>query len=329
MKKNVLLFFNLFFSCCFSQNLVPNPSFELHDTCPNSSGQIDYCINWFNPTLGTSDYFNTCFDTVNNWYAIVDVPTNQFGYQIAKTGNAYSGFLASDNVSWPINYREYIEVKLNNPLITGNRYFVRFYVSLADSSNYATSDIGLYFSNDSTLSDTSYLLYHTPQIVNFPDNFLSDKINWKLISGEYIAVGGEQYITIGNFKQDTAMDTLSVAGGGNKDVYNFPYYYIDDICITDDSLVCTFGVNVDDFSLQSSLSVYPIPSDGQICIEFDAINLQRTSGEIYNLLGNMLLELKLNDKTNTINLMGLSEGIYFLKIHYNNQEVIKKIVLTK
>jgi hypothetical protein len=40
MKKALLLILSvLLFNCTKAQvNLVPNPSFELHDTCPNTDG---------------------------------------------------------------------------------------------------------------------------------------------------------------------------------------------------------------------------------------------------------------------------------------------------
>ena len=51
-------------------------------------------------------------------------------------------------------------------------------------------------------------------------------MNWVKISGIYTAHGGEQYITIGNFKLDTQTDTLRVNTLGD-----YTAYYIDDVSV--------------------------------------------------------------------------------------------------
>lgn len=46
---------------CFSQNLVPNSSFEQYDTCPTYESLIRYAVPWFQPIVpawnGSSDLF--------------------------------------------------------------------------------------------------------------------------------------------------------------------------------------------------------------------------------------------------------------------------------
>jgi OOP family OmpA-OmpF porin len=86
MSKRIL-FYLIFFSPAFAVaqiNLVPNPSFEIYNTCPNSGGQITYATGWFTATLGSPDYFNSCS-------AGYGVPSNGFGYSNAQDGNAYAG----------------------------------------------------------------------------------------------------------------------------------------------------------------------------------------------------------------------------------------------
>ena len=66
---------------------------------------------------------------------------------------------------------------------------------------------------------------YTPQIIS--TLFLTDTLNWMRIGGYYKANGGEQYITIGDFKPFTTGDTLNT---GN-DTYPGAYYYIDDVTV--------------------------------------------------------------------------------------------------
>lgn len=132
----------LFIKNSYSQNLISNPSFEIYDTCPDNASQIQHALNWFQPSWGTPDYYNSCYVSgVTN----VDIPSNVFGYQNARTGNAYTGLFAA--YPWPDypDYREYIEIKLDSTLVSGVKYYVRFFVSLSDSSVYSTDDIGLVF----------------------------------------------------------------------------------------------------------------------------------------------------------------------------------------
>lgn len=223
------IFLIIVFTCILigarSQNLVPNYSFEQYDTCPYSSSQIKFATPWFQPNFGgiggSTDYYNIC-DSFNLWAGI---PYNNLGYQHAKTGVAYTGIGVSYNDGLS-NGREYLEVKLTDALIAGKKYCIQFYVSLADKSKYAIDAIGVYFSVDSALyysNDFSYMPVQ-PQFVN-SGNIISDTSNWSLISGEIIANGGEEFITIGNFYPDslTSVDTLSGTWPS--------YYYIDDISV--------------------------------------------------------------------------------------------------
>jgi len=61
----------------------------------------------------------------------------------------------------------------------------------------------------------------TPQLIG--NTIITSKVNWVQISGTFVAAGGEQFITVGLFK-DFANRQESGIGA-------FAYYYIDDICI--------------------------------------------------------------------------------------------------
>jgi len=154
---------------------------------------------------------------------MVGVPLNNFGYQYARTGNAYAGIglYVSDN----LNYREYIEGRFIQSLIAGKNYCVEFYV-VRVKSQYAIDAIGAYLSTDSLLSLS--LLSYLPQISNPINNIITDTINWIKISGSFTSTGGEQFITIGNFNDDANTNAQYIEGplpGG-------AYYFIDDVSVT-------------------------------------------------------------------------------------------------
>ena len=86
-----------------SQNLIFNPSFEEHYSCPNDQGQLWKAIGWKN--IGYSpDLLSGC----DSLYGF-GVPMNIYGYQNAAIGNSYAGtFQYWENVP---NLREYIETQ--------------------------------------------------------------------------------------------------------------------------------------------------------------------------------------------------------------------------
>ena len=185
------------------QNLVPNPSFENYSSCPTSPGYIYEAPPWFQPRIwngnttngSSSDFYNACSNSLNPQAGI---PSNAFGYQYARTGNGYAGIYVSNGY----NYTEYIEVPLSAPLIANRKYCLSFYVSLSAKYWLATSNIGAYFSTDSLLFvsySPNVIDSVIPQIDNPSSNILNDTANWMLVSGSFIAAGGEKFMTIGNF----------------------------------------------------------------------------------------------------------------------------------
>lgn len=117
-----------FFLFCFALhskaqiNLVTNPSFEDTIQCPSNINQMNLAVGW-SPFRGTPDYLNACNMTS------VGIPSNGFGFQYARTGNGYAGFLSFYKPG--IDQREIIGTELKQPLDVGIKYFVSFYICLA------------------------------------------------------------------------------------------------------------------------------------------------------------------------------------------------------
>ena len=237
MKKRILLYFSLclFITSKAQNNLVPNGSFEDIISCPSSAiytSQLPLASPWQTPTNGTPDLFSTC-DTANTYGnpPIFHVPKNAGGYQQPHTGNNYAGIYDwatnHSNVTCP-SCQEYIQVQLINSLIKGKKYCVSFFASLAEMSNYATSRVGSLISILPVSNYTAYVINAIPQIENPFHSYLNDTINWTRIKGLYIATGGESYITIGNFYDESNTDTIYMAGL-SKSIY----YYLDDVSLVE------------------------------------------------------------------------------------------------
>lgn len=228
---------------CEAQNLVPNPSFELKDTCPYTIGfqQGDRPLYWYS-WLNSPDYFHACASN-----GLVSVPQNGWGYQNAWDGNAYVGMLA---YSMGDDFREYVGVELIEPLEVGQRYDVRMRASLAMDggtwpSRIACDRLGMLF----TMQPNEWTGIPGPDFGfrNFAhvhsDEILSDTANWTLVSGSFIADSAYRYLVIGNFFDDDHTDTLNMASGPTAGAY----YYVDSVSVSPGST--GIGVQEDDRSL--------------------------------------------------------------------------------
>lgn len=213
-----------------AQNLIPNGSFETYTQCPQRRNDGITSSNWNTPTKGTSDYFNICAPTSGG--NGIDVPNNFGGSQSPRTGNAYAGIYASMDFSNPfLEYREYMQVTLDSLLVAGGKYTFTMYLSLGDKSNYASNKMGAYISQTRPTSNTDTYLNVEPQILT--TTYITDKTNWVRVTGEYTAVGGEKYITIGVFEPAATHTRISVSGGDPGTSYEgVSYYYIDDVILT-------------------------------------------------------------------------------------------------
>lgn len=238
-----LFLFNLCF-VVFSQNLVLNPSFENYTSCPAGPTEFTKCVDWDDTNSGADscsspDLFNTCCTSpIPLFPPPVGVPLNLLGSQNARTGNGYAGIILREAfalmgcniIPGTPAYREYLQGRLSSPLVAGTEYCVEFYISLAGNVKWGTNQIGVYFSPTQVQYEfctQSHPLNVTPQL-EYSGAALMDTSTWVLLSWNYTAVGGEQYIVIGNFKND-ANSPLTDSNCGSMNPYC--YYYIEDVSV--------------------------------------------------------------------------------------------------
>lgn len=308
----------LTFQNCFAQNLVPNPSFETYTACPPGMTYLYYAQPWFQPGtyFGTttnscsSDLFSTC---AGSGPFVAGVPANGMGSETARTGSNYSGigvwFVAAES-------REYIEVPLISPLVAGNNYTVSFYVSLSDSSNYAITNLGAFFSQDSLLDTTYYVIsYITPQVINNASNLLTNKSGWTLVTENYLASGGEQFMTIGNFQTNASSNYQYLYPSG----WDRAYYYIDDI-----SVVYNSSIGITENNLNDEVTLYSDHANDQLLIHFKINNINKI--QILNLFDQLVYEGVINSKDSSINLSDLKRGVYFFSATTGTTRLVKKFV---
>ncbi len=199
-----------------AQNLVIDPGLEDTLQCPTWIGQFHHPTNpnaqfiahWRNPTIASADLHNVC--GYNNF--------------MPRNGDGYAGLLLYD----PTEYREYVTALLSEALVAGVCYYVEFHVARSDNSIHAIDEVQVHFSTGTPYDLSSpppAPLALTPhlQAASTPS-----ATTYQKISGFYIASGGEDAMTIGNFMDNanTTLTQMQSSGAGNT------YYYLDDVTVT-------------------------------------------------------------------------------------------------
>lgn len=320
MKKNtstvlllVLFILTISNNNCLSQiNLVPNPSFE--DTlgsCPAYPSQISKAKHWFRQDGGTPDYFNKCAPSISN----ISIPTNLLGVQntIDTSCTGYVGIIPYTSFAV---IRECITSQLTNQLNIGMKYFVSLKVSLADEVTLANNKLGALFTT-SLFNDTNafYPINNFAHV--FSDSIIINKDDWTQINGSFIADSAYNYIIIGNFFNQNNIDTMHLTSSIPSAT---SYYYIDDVCVSTDSIFCNnYSYSCTFTSIDNSVNnhpkIYPHPFTNILNISFNNIGEKQIT--ILNLLGNPILQEKRIEKDHILNTEDLKSGVYILRIFDN------------
>lgn len=315
MKKAIRIFLIFILSATFldsySQNLVPNYSFETYTTCPFSSGQISFAFPWTDPTNATPDYFDSCSAPGN-----CGVPLNNTGNRNAYDGYAYAGFTAYSDAPL-VNFREYIQVKLTDTLSANKCYRLIYYVSVADLALYGVNKLSAYFSSTAVSCSVCFLPY-SPQVNFYTPTVIDNGIGWCKVEGTFQAQGDEQYMTIGNFNND-GNTTVTIVNPGM--VSTIAYYYIDSVSLTE--VVCPIDIGIIE-NTNPIFHLFPNPAKEKLNIQLD--NFENTTVIIYNMLGENIFKTKLNSKTADIDISTLDNGVYIISVDNGRGTTRQKII---
>ncbi len=289
---------------CIAQNELLNPGLEYYITCPGF-GQFSsaYINNWSKPTYGSTDYYHYNCPGI--------IPTQQ----VPHSGDAYAGIIC---YNYGTEYREYMTGTLASPLIPGATYYCEFYVSLNDGYIQAIKEIGAYFSTTPPGPYPNALhVPVTPQVEN-TIILLDDTASWMRISGYFLAAGGEQYITIGNFNNDTNTTIVQV---GNTGSYG-AYYFVDDAWVS-----LSEGTGVVEIE-NGEFNLYPNPVGNKLAVSSGQYAIDAVS--IFNSLGKKMLTVRSIHETDfngyELDLGMLSPGMYVVEVRCGEKVFRKKII---
>lgn len=174
-----------------AQNLIRNSSFE-EITDLKNDGAFIIAHDW--------KRYTNLFPENGKYIVNLLLRLKYNGFYDKRTGNEASflrGLFKNGE-----HDADYLSQKFNEPLKKNCKYLVKFYVKAPVYSGVYIQEIGAHLSQKpitpKIIKGKGRMLYGIrPQIM--ADSILDNEKEWTEISGEYIAKGGEQYITIGCF----------------------------------------------------------------------------------------------------------------------------------
>jgi gliding motility-associated-like protein len=203
-----------------AQNLIPNPGFEDYSALPTSISQWNYCNLWNNcsSAIASPDYFH--YDGSLGG----DLPETPLALVEAHNGDGIMGFAAT-GVRYT-DFREYISVKLDAPLVIGAKYNLSFWFTNGEINEFSNaglgaSGFGAYFSELDPLQIANQPIMVEPQVKM---NTMLYNREWVQISFNFFADCAAEHITIGVFGDDDDKNIVAVEGQNPV----IAYYFMDD-----------------------------------------------------------------------------------------------------
>jgi hypothetical protein len=148
-------------------------------------------------------------------------------------------------------------------------------------------------------------------------------VQWIKLSGSFIADSSYSRLVIGNFFDEIQTDTLIFGGppfGGS-----LSYYYIDDVCVTTDSIFNENWLGISENNSEQ-IKIYPNPSTYLLSIEskksIEQVSICTVYGE--ELKG---YTYSYNTLRSNISLWEFPNGLYFIKIKTHGKQIIKQILI--
>jgi hypothetical protein len=314
----------LFFisSLVLAQNLVPNPGFEDTASCPDGLAQIYKSTGW-SAYGGSPDFYCGCAST-----GFVSVPFNIYGFQMASEGNSFCGIATyvKDDFGNYSFYREVIGRQLASPLIIGQKYYVSFKESFTLNNfetDCAANKTGALFSTvpfNNLDSLSSAPLKNYSHI--YTDSILSDTSSWMTVSGSFIADSAYNYICIGNFFKNANTDIIDFSKG----LYA-SYYYIDQVCVSTDSLTCFEPIGINTYRLPDFIKMFPNPVSDILHIQIDKPFTEAIKLKMFDQFGELTKEIDLRSSITEIDIKNFARGVYFISFQINDKTIIKKLII--
>lgn len=218
----VLFVFLTFSAKVWSQsNLIPNGDCEQILEQTEGHAFLNNLKFWFNPSgeynelrFGTPDHLYVPENTTSKWFK-------------PKNGNSAIGIVTF--LQRIRDYREYVSIKLKRPLQVGKVYKLSFFISSGNEEffgNVPTSNIGIKFDLLKPFQN-GYKPIYGDFITLYDSSFYQSQ--WEEINYQFEAKESFQFLTIGNFENDSKTKQHRF----RKDPDPQSYIFIDDVSLVE------------------------------------------------------------------------------------------------
>jgi hypothetical protein len=195
---------------------------------------------------------------------------------------------------------------------------------LADSANCGSNNIGAKFSNQ-TYSDSIVAPINNKAHISCKKIIL-EKNKWVSVSGVFTADSNYTNLIIGNFHDDFTTERTIM-----KNLDCLAYYYIDDVCVSQDSLLC--NNDFDSTSLKNNVVLYPNPTMDKLTLESKE-RINKSALVFYDIWGRNItpkigLIQSINNHQIYIDVSMLPSSVYVIKCYdeANNMYQLKFVKL--
>ncbi len=209
--------------------------------------------------------------------------------------------------------RNFIETKLAQALLPGEDYTLEFSVVRRAASLYTTGDIGAYVSLDTFRYEDWQTQNIQPQVQTLDSiyNSKKDYWNWTRVKGSFIASGGEEFLTIGNFKDYNLNDykKVYIKPTPLDTSWNAAYYILR-------TPADYFFDAVYLYKSTDSIFAVSLPADTTLCPE-DSLRLYANHTNTFKIQANKTFRWSTGATDSSITIG--SPGIYWVEVAYNNR----------
>jgi outer membrane protein OmpA-like peptidoglycan-associated protein len=144
-------------------------------------------------------------------------------------GNCYGGFRVMG-----VNF-EVLRNELSRPLEADKTYCMQFKLKLKQENSYAFNGVSVVCSNSSRpFRNSREGIEQGVMIQTHPEVVLGCREQWMIISGSFVAEGGEKYIYISNFTSNDSLKLFKIDSTAG-DYVDEIYYYIDDVVLIEET----------------------------------------------------------------------------------------------
>jgi len=209
-----------------AQNLVLNPSFEeINRVSSRWSGTYlifnENIEHWSSPTQGSPDILHvSTLGKMTPPRKNVDLTQHQ-----PRTGKVMVGVKTFGCQKSKLQCKEYIQVKLADTLVVGEKYYYEYWISPVQNSIRVNS-FGVGLSTNKLLYVNEIGLIDLEPMAIQEEIIGGDTIQWYRITGVFEADAPYQYMILGNFGAINDIQSISPDGG-----LDYGYYLFDDVML--------------------------------------------------------------------------------------------------